>query len=247
MPMAHAFALVRRHARHTDRSADQRANDQVVRRPSWTRAMRPGSCRGGKRVCTEPGRPWPPMNGLPVGSQTAAGRSRGCRIIPKTRSSNSLDALGIPAELLQDYLSLQLTALPGWAGFIKWRGEERDYPWQQAYPAGLVKFLAIRLWYARELVPKACQRRTRYRGAIRGRDGLHARLSRRILSATAAGGRPVARPLCRGSRSALASAKGKAGTMCLRGTVPKSFHGCKRRRGARRRRRLLALARFIEH
>ena len=27
----------------------------------------------------------------------------------------------IPTELRQDYLALQLTALPGWAGFIKWR------------------------------------------------------------------------------------------------------------------------------
>lgn len=76
---------------------------------------------------------------------------------PEDALLESLDALGIPAELLQDYLSLQLTALPGWAGFIKWRGEERDYPWQQAYPVGLVKFLAIRLWYARELVQQACQ------------------------------------------------------------------------------------------
>ena len=31
LPMAHTFALVRRHARHTDRPADQRTNDQVVR------------------------------------------------------------------------------------------------------------------------------------------------------------------------------------------------------------------------
>jgi uncharacterized protein len=76
---------------------------------------------------------------------------------PEDALLESLDALGIPAALLQDYLSLQLTALPGWAGFIKWRGEERHYPWQQAYPAGLVKFLAIRLWYARELVQAACQ------------------------------------------------------------------------------------------
>src|SRR5262245_3892981 len=75
---------------------------------------------------------------------------------PEDTLLDSLDALGIPAELRQDYLSLQLTALPGWAGFIKWRGEERDYPWQKAYPAGLVKFLAIRLWYARELVQKTC-------------------------------------------------------------------------------------------
>jgi uncharacterized protein YbcC (UPF0753/DUF2309 family) len=76
---------------------------------------------------------------------------------PEDALLDSLDALGIPSGLRQDYLSLQLTALPGWAGFIKWRGEERDYPWQQAYPAGLVKFLAIRLWYARELVQKACR------------------------------------------------------------------------------------------
>ena len=76
---------------------------------------------------------------------------------PEDALLESLDALGIPSELLQDYLSLQLTALPGWAGFIKWRGEERDYPWQQAYPVGLVKFLAIRLWYAHELVQQACE------------------------------------------------------------------------------------------
>jgi uncharacterized protein YbcC (UPF0753/DUF2309 family) len=76
---------------------------------------------------------------------------------PEDAILQSLDALGIPATLRQDYLSLQLTALPGWAGFIKWRGEERDYPWQQAYPVGLVKFLAIRLWYAQELVEKACR------------------------------------------------------------------------------------------
>jgi uncharacterized protein YbcC (UPF0753/DUF2309 family) len=76
---------------------------------------------------------------------------------PEDALLESLDALGIPADLRQDYLSLQLTALPGWAGFIKWRGEERDYPWQQAYPADLINFLAIRLWYARELVHKVCR------------------------------------------------------------------------------------------
>lgn len=76
---------------------------------------------------------------------------------PEDALLDSLDALGIPTDLRQDYLSLQLTALPGWAGFIKWREEERDYPWQQTYPAGLLKFLAIRLWYARELVHKTCR------------------------------------------------------------------------------------------
>lgn len=76
---------------------------------------------------------------------------------PEDALLESLDALAIPAELRQDYLSLQLTALPGWAGFIKWRAEQREYAWQRAYPVGLVKYLAIRLWYARELVQKACR------------------------------------------------------------------------------------------
>ena len=75
---------------------------------------------------------------------------------PEDALLESLDALAIPTELRQDYLSLQLTALPGWAGFIKWRAEERDYEWQRAYPVGLVKYLAIRLWYVRELVQKTC-------------------------------------------------------------------------------------------
>ena len=76
---------------------------------------------------------------------------------PEDALLEHIDALGVPTKLRQDYLSLQLTALPGWAGFIKWREEERDYPWQQAYPVGLVKYLAIRLWYARELVQQACR------------------------------------------------------------------------------------------
>lgn len=76
---------------------------------------------------------------------------------PEDAVLESLDVLGIPGELRQDYLSLQLTALPGWAGFIKWRAEQREYAWQQAYPISLVKFLAVRLWYVRELVQEACR------------------------------------------------------------------------------------------
>jgi uncharacterized protein len=75
---------------------------------------------------------------------------------PEDAVLESLDALAIPAELRQGYLSLQLTALPGWASFIKWRAEAPQYPWQQVYPASLVDFLAIRLWYEREWVQKAC-------------------------------------------------------------------------------------------
>jgi uncharacterized protein len=75
---------------------------------------------------------------------------------PEDAVLDSLAALAIPQEFRQDYLSLQLAALPGWAGFIKWRGDQNDYEWQRAHPAGLVKFMAIRLWYVRELVQKTC-------------------------------------------------------------------------------------------
>ncbi|HET9962506.1 MAG TPA: DUF2309 domain-containing protein [Nitrospiraceae bacterium] len=76
---------------------------------------------------------------------------------PEDAVFQSLEALAIPPELRQDYLGLQLAALPGWAGYIKWRAEQNDYVWQQAFPVGLVKFLAIRLWYVRELVQKRCR------------------------------------------------------------------------------------------
>jgi hypothetical protein len=75
---------------------------------------------------------------------------------PEDAVLDSLAILAIPHEFRQDYLSLQLAALPGWAGLIKWRGDQRGYEWQRAYPVGLVKFLAVRLWYVRELVHAAC-------------------------------------------------------------------------------------------
>lgn len=77
---------------------------------------------------------------------------------PEDLLLDCLESLGIPKTLWTDYMSLQLGALPGWAGFIKWRSEEAAYEWQQAYPASLVKYLAIRLWYERELVAAACDK-----------------------------------------------------------------------------------------
>ena len=70
---------------------------------------------------------------------------------------DSLAALGIPKASWQTYFSHHLAALPGWAGFLRWRAEQLGYPWQQAYPMNLVKYLAVRLWYERELVDHACR------------------------------------------------------------------------------------------
>src|SRR5262245_49895663 len=69
----------------------------------------------------------------------------------------SLTLLGIQREKWQDYLSLELAALSGWSSFIKWRADQGEYEWQSAYPIDLVQYLAVRLWYERELVQSACQ------------------------------------------------------------------------------------------
>jgi uncharacterized protein len=76
---------------------------------------------------------------------------------PEDALLDSLAALGIAADAWQDYLSLHLAALSGWAGFIKWRADQSEYEWQLAYPIDLAQYLAVRLWYERELVQKACR------------------------------------------------------------------------------------------
>ncbi len=45
-------------------------------------------------------------------------------------------------------LERHLAALPGWAGFIKYR-VENDSIWNHEYPVSLMEFLAVRLWMAR--------------------------------------------------------------------------------------------------
>jgi uncharacterized protein YbcC (UPF0753/DUF2309 family) len=75
---------------------------------------------------------------------------------PEDAILDSLAVLGVPQTLWSEYLSLHLAALPGWAGFIKWRAEQAEYAWQQAFPVSLVKYLAIRLVYERELAGRAC-------------------------------------------------------------------------------------------
>jgi hypothetical protein len=76
---------------------------------------------------------------------------------PEDALLESLATLGIPADARQDYLSLHLAALSGWAGFIKWRADQSEYEWQLAYPIDLAQYLAVRVWYERELVQKACR------------------------------------------------------------------------------------------
>jgi len=76
---------------------------------------------------------------------------------PEDAVLESLSLLAIPKNLWDDYFSLHLAQLSGWTGFIKWRSEQTDYEWQNAFPIDLIKYMAIRLFYERELVLLACQ------------------------------------------------------------------------------------------
>ena len=65
--------------------------------------------------------------------------------------------LGIPQNLWVDYFSLHLAHLAGWTGFLKWRSEQVKYEWQNAFPINLTQYLAVRLFFERELVDLACR------------------------------------------------------------------------------------------
>ena len=76
---------------------------------------------------------------------------------PEDAILESLEAMAIPRELWIDYFTMHFAQLSGWAGFIKWRSEQLDYQWQNANRIDLVKYLAVRLFYEKELVAVACQ------------------------------------------------------------------------------------------
>ena len=76
---------------------------------------------------------------------------------PEDTLYQHLTVLGIPVEIWRDYITLHLTALPGWTGFVKWRADHTESEWQQAHPIDLVQYLAVRVWYEQELVLKTCR------------------------------------------------------------------------------------------
>ncbi len=69
----------------------------------------------------------------------------------------ALRQLGIPDHKWVEYLTRHMALLPGWAGLVRWRGENPDYAWQRRYPIRPMEYLAIRLFYEVELVTAACR------------------------------------------------------------------------------------------
>ena len=87
----------------------------------------------------------------PCGISDSASKIKALPDSPEEALVHLLDNLGIPEDLRQDYLSHELTALCGWASFINWRAEHTEHPWQEAFPIDLVQYLAVRLFYVREV------------------------------------------------------------------------------------------------
>ena len=116
----------------------------------------------------------------PCGIQNSRQKLTGLPARAEDTVLESLSALGIDHEAWQNYLALHLAALPGWAGFIKWRADQSEYEWQTAYPIDLTQYLAVRLWYEREQVLEAGRKKLGGDGSI---SALKSTMHKRAMSA----------------------------------------------------------------
>ena len=106
-----------------------------------------------------------------IGIRGAAQKISALSDRPEDALLESLTILKIPKTAWEEYLAHHLAAMPGWTGYIKWRSDQSGYPWQQQYPIDLVKYLAVRMFYERELVDRSCREELGIPGdgdAIRG-------------------------------------------------------------------------------
>jgi len=76
---------------------------------------------------------------------------------PEDAICSSLNQLEIPQEQWKDYLSRQLSLLPGWTRYIRWLGEHPIYHAQHKHPIDTTEYLAVRLFYEVELTNIQCQ------------------------------------------------------------------------------------------
>ena len=63
---------------------------------------------------------------------------------PEGMIARAMRTQEVPEEHWVGNFTRELARLHGWAGFIRWRQNARNYYWAQQYPADLVDFLAVR-------------------------------------------------------------------------------------------------------
>jgi uncharacterized protein YbcC (UPF0753/DUF2309 family) len=137
-------------------------NDQMIK---WTAAFIDEGMAGWQMPSRDGGfyQGWRELaqrdfSGRFLGIKDFAQRVRDLPGSPEDAIVLGLNRLGIPEERWVEYLSRHLAQLPGWAGFIRWLGENPEYPGQHGHPADPVQYLAVRLFYEVELTDALCYR-----------------------------------------------------------------------------------------
>ncbi len=106
------------------------------------------------------------FSGRFLGIKNFALKVRNLIDVPEDAIATALKRLGIPEERWTEYLSRHLAQLPGWAGIIRWLGENQDYPGQRGHSIDPIQYLAVRLFYEVELVESICRRKWRIAGNL---------------------------------------------------------------------------------
>jgi uncharacterized protein len=106
------------------------------------------------------------LSGRFLGIKNFARKVRDLPGSPEEAIAVGLNRLGVPEERWVEYLSRHLAQLPGWAGFIRWLGENPDYPGQQGHAIDPVQYLAVRLFYEVELADALCRRKWGIAGTL---------------------------------------------------------------------------------
>ena len=73
-----------------------------------------------------------------------------------------MKALRVPEDRWIGYFTRELAKLHGWAGFIRWRANAKNYHWTQRFPGDLVDYLAVRLTLALALLNERGRQKAAY-------------------------------------------------------------------------------------
>ena len=85
---------------------------------------------------------------------------------PEDALASSLNRLQVPDKQREEYLRRHLAQLPGWAGYIRWRAKNPDYPEQGRHPIDPLEYLSVRVFYEAELAEPVCRSRWRINPAL---------------------------------------------------------------------------------
>ena len=133
-----------------------------------------------RRVLSAPGAALAPrdLSGRFLGIRDFAAKVRALPERAEDAIALSLQRLGVPEDRWSEYLSRHLAQLPGWAGLIRWLGDEpRLSRGRRATRPIPRQYLAVRLFYEAELADAFCRRAWRIPGTVPalGRLLAHAR------------------------------------------------------------------------